>query len=524
MPKEKKLRLWPAAIILFLAAIALAVIWNLPSSHQDRNLRALGTGFVVFALLLIWFVLLSRAPRGARFLVLGLVIGSIFVGWRFFEVRGVTGDLIPIISLRSKARPTLSVAHNSTVPSAITNGVEFPQFQGPNRNGVITGIELESNWESHPPKILWKQPIGAGWSGFVTSRGRAITQEQREALECVVCYDLLSGQTVWVHSDTARYATTIAGEGPRATPIISGNRVFTLGATGLLNCLDFESGKLIWQKNILKENNAEVPDWGLTGSPLVHDGKVIVNAGGAVRGSLCAYAIESGDLVWGAGSATADYSAPVLFNLLGQEQILIFNSNLFSHQVGDGKILWQYPWAGGNPRVSLPVAVSSNLVFISTGYGIGSELLKLEVDSEKKWNASRVWKSMALKSKFGPIFIYEDHIYGLDDGIFTCVELKTGQRKWKDGRYGHGQALLVKNLILLTAENGELILIQPNPEKLLEVSRLRVFAEKTWNPPALAGEYLLMRNDKEAACLKLSLVQAAEKKLALLFAKHILAN
>src|SRR6185503_4201351 len=156
-------------------------------------------------------------------------------------------------------------------------------------------------------------------------------------------------------------------------------------------------------------------------------------------------------------------------------------SSLNSHDESNGKVLWEYPWTGGYPRVTAPLQVSSNLVLATTGYGVGAELLKVDRDEQSKWTVSRVWKSLALKSKFGAVLVYQDHIYGLDDGIFTCLELKTGQRKWKDGRYGHGQALLVNNLILLTSEKGELVLIQPDPEKLLELSKMRVFEDKTWN-------------------------------------------
>jgi len=135
----------------------------------------------------------------------------------------------------------------------------------------------------------------------------------------------------------------------------------------------------------------------------------------------------------------------------------------------------------------------------------------LNKSAEGKWFAEREWKSMAPKSKFGPLFHVGDCIYGFDDGIFCCVELKTGQRAWKDGRYGHGQGLLVNDLILLTSEKGEIVLLQPDPEKLVELARFKVFDDKTWNPPALAGDYLLVRNDKEAACLQLKRKKTLEK-------------
>jgi outer membrane protein assembly factor BamB len=204
---------------------------------------------------------------------------------------------------------------------------------------------------------------------------------------------------------------------------------------------------------------------------------------------------------------------------LGVRQILNFNGAGVSGHALDGKVLWTHPWPGGHPHVTVPVVISSNQVLVSSGYGTGCALVNLERDSAGNWTATREWKSMALKSKFAPIFVKDDYIYGLDDGIFTCVDLKTGQRRWKDGRYGHGQGLLVAGWILLTSEKGEVILIQPNPEKLVEVSRFQVFNDKTWNPPALVGEYLLMRHDKEAACVQLVLRPERMRNVALSFAK-----
>jgi outer membrane protein assembly factor BamB len=185
----------------------------------------------------------------------------------------------------------------------------------------------------------------------------------------------------------------------------------------------------------------------------------------------------------------------------------------------DGQVLWNHPWSGAHPKVSVPVVVSSNQFFASSGYGIGCELVAVEKTGETNWTARREWKSMALKSKFGPIFVKGDYIYGLDDGILACVEVKTGQRLWKDGRYGHGQGLLAGEIILITSEKGEVVLVRPDPEKLVEMGRFQVFSDKTWNPPALAGEYLLMRNDKEAACVQLATRPEQARKMALSFAK-----
>jgi outer membrane protein assembly factor BamB len=525
---KPSLRLWPAALILVFSAVALSIIWYVAPTHQSRNIATFILLLITAGLLLLWFLLASRASAIWRAVTFLTLLACAFVSRRLFEIRGVSGDLVPIIALRSTPKYSAKIPQPEATPRVSpTNSLvagEFPQFQGPLRNGVITSVQLETNWSLNPPAIVWRKEVGPAWSGFAISSGRAVTQEQRQDLECVVCYNLLTGEILWSRSDNGHYSTVIAGEGPRATPTISNNRVYTLGATGLLTCLDLLSGNLIWQKDVLKENHAPVPEWGLAGSPLVINDKVVVSVGAKDNHSLIAYNVSTGELLWASGQSSAEYSSPTLLNFLGQPQIVIFNSSIVSHQPENGSILWKYPWPGGHPHIALPVAVSSNLLLVSSGYGTGSELIQLDKVSPTNWTTSRVWKSMALKSKFAPILVYHDFIYGLDDGIFTCVELKTGQRKWKDGRYGHGQALLVNDFILLTAEKGDLVLIQPNPEKLLEISTLHVFSEKSWNPPALAGQYLLMRNDHQAACLKLPALPATQKNIALLFAKQIFGN
>jgi outer membrane protein assembly factor BamB len=266
-----------------------------------------------------------------------------------------------------------------------------------------------------------------------------------------------------------------------------------------------------------KEHGTKIPDWGYASSPLLVDDQVIASVGGK-SGSLVSYSASDGKLQWASGKGDADYSSPIEATLLGVRQILNFNTAGVSGHALDGKVLWNHPWPGGHPHVTAPVVISTNQVLISSGYGTGSELIRLEKSSNEIWSVTREWKSMSLKSKFGPIFVKDDYIYGLDDGIFTCVALKTGQRQWKDGRYGHGQGLLVGGIILLTSEKGEVVLIEPNPEKLVEIGRFQVFSDKTWNPPALAGEYLLMRNDKEAACLQLATRPQFARNVAVSFA------
>lgn len=507
----RPIRWWPAIVM---GALALGTIcWvraHTDWPFQKRNLETAKAVIIATGLLLIWWTFFSRARWRLRLGVLASFFLLVAAVPALFRIRGVSGDLLPIFEFRwAKHELPSSVQTNSvsTFPSlnVSTNNV-FPQFYGPNRDGVLPDLTLETNWAAHPPVLLWKQKIGAAWSGFAIVGEIGVTQEQRGEDECVVAYEVKTGRQLWLHADRTRYATVIAGEGPRATPTIVSNRVFTCGATGRLNCLGLASGKVIWSRDIVAEAKGRVPGWGCASSPLIVDGMVIVHGGEDTGHALFAFQSEDGKPVWSAGSASPSYASPVLATLGGVRQVLAFNHRQTAgYDAASGATLWERPWGNGNPSCSAPVVISTNRVLFSGGYGVGAELLELAGDGADKMAAKLIWKSPRMKAKFAHLFALNGFLYGLDDGVFACVNLADGAQQWKEGRYGHGQGLLVGGNYLLMAESGELVLLRPTPEAPNELARFSVFGTKTWNPPALAGEYLLVRNDLEAAGLRLQL-------------------
>ena len=424
---RRPIRWWPATVILALAAGAITwVRLSYGRQLQDRNIATAIIGIIALLLLLIWCLCLSRLRWRIRFGVVGGVIGLILAAVALFRFHGVTGDLVPVLqwrwehaswtSLAQRTRPVSSPA--PTQPNLFTN--DWPQFLGPSRNNRVEQPQLARDWKAQAPQRLWLQPVGPGWSGFAVVGSRAITQEQRGEKETVVCYDLLSGAPLWSHTYPAHFQSPLAGEGPRATPTVSGHRVYALGSTGVLNCLDLETGKLIWSKDILQDNQAKVNEWGMSGSPLLVDDLVVVSAGGNNNRSLVGYRAPTGDFVWGAGADGAGYSSPTLVTLAGVAQILIFNSGgVSAHDPATGTNLWKYHWPGGHPHVSMPVAIPDDRLLVSSGYGVGSELLKIQKDSAGTFNASRIWMSNRLKAKFTNLIYRDGFIYGLDDGIMA---------------------------------------------------------------------------------------------------------
>ena len=472
-------------------------------------------GVVCSILLIVWWTFFSRAPGRLRLRVTyGLVvIGLVLVA--LFRVRGVSGDMLPILEFRWASRDLpAAIQTNSVVTpmyreqalqrSNASTNFTFPQFLGPDRNGVLSGPRFETNWTAHPPEIIWRQKVGAGWSGLAIIGDVCLTQEQRGEDECVVACELTTGKQLWLHADQARYHTTIAGEGPRATPTIQSNRVFTCGATGILNCFDLATGKRIWTRNVVGESGDKIPQWGLASSPLLVNGLVIVHGGEQAKHSLHAFRADDGQPVWSAGNFNPSYASPSLAILAGVMQVLAFNDGSISgHDPATGATLWEKPWGNGNVVCSSPVVVGENRVIFSSGYGVGTELLEIGNNDKGRLIGQLVWKSIRMKAKFSHLFVRDGCLFGLDDGIFACMDLKDGAQRWKEGRYGHGQGLLVGDLYLLMAESGELVLLRPTPDAPNELARFRVFNSKTWNPMALSGNWLLARNDQEAVCLRL---------------------
>ena len=526
--KPKPTRWWPAVIITVVFALTLGLIWSTGSEDQaNRVLTILSATTLTSILLLTWMLFFSPLAKRTRLIIFGGLVGVIVLFCACFRFSQFSGNMMPLFEWRW-AKHTLPTAagHVANLSDNSLTKLSFPQFLGPNRDCKVIGPDLATDWTTQSPETLWRQPIGPAWSGFAIAGGRAVTQEQRTQNEAVICYDLQTGSVLWQHTDDGHYKTAIAGEGPRATPTIHDARVYTLGASGILNCLELATGNPVWQRSIVTDaglnlnetidqigilaNRNKSKEWGYSSSPLIVDKLVIVSAGGANGKSLVSYDRITGKPAWSGGSSRAGYSSPRLAKLHGHQQILIFNQDgLAAHSPVDGSIAWEFDWNVPYPHVSMPLTLPSNKILLSLGYGKGSKMLQVNFKNGK-FSAVELWKSNRMKAKFTNLIFHNDHIFGLDDGMFSCIDIESGRRKWKEGRYGHGQILLHGDHILVMAENGDVVLLEANSEEHVELTRFAALDGKTWNPPALASEYLLVRNHREAACYKLPLAKPAK--------------
>ena len=509
----KPLRWRPLIFICVLILVALSII-RIPetiSSQMGVIFPTVVTTLIGTLLLLLWFFTFSRLSDKIRLRGLAIIVLCICLFVSLFRVRGFTGDLAPNLEWRWASTEFIT----GDTPTSLKLWTDYPQFLGPHRNATLPDIVLEPDWIQHPPKRIWRIPVGEAWSAF-SVRGRfAVTQEQQNENETVVCYDLLTGKEQWRHKDNARFTHPMGGIGPRATPTLLDNRVYSLGATGILNCLDLRTGRKIWSRNIVKETGARVTDFGMSGSPLILNNRVIVSAGGPDGRSMVAYHKDTGNWIWGGGSQRAAYSSPSLTTLAGIDQILIFNrGQVASHDPLTGKLLWTHPWQSGGSlqHVAQPVPTPGDRVFVSTGYGDG-KLLQIARKDRGEFSANTVWQNNRLKAKFTNIVYRDGHIYGLDLGILVCLDLESGRRKWKRGRYGHGQLILVGDLLLIQAESGDIALVEARPDAFQERARIPILDRRTWNNPTFAAPYLIVRNDQEAACYELALKSADESLL-----------
>ncbi len=513
MGGDRPVRWWPAVLVVVVAAAAQLWI-HLASgrSGQDRFLMGVAAGGLAVILLVGWLLVLSRLPWRVRLTALGALAVLGTAAWWALEIRGVTGDMVPVLAWRWSAAGEPAAA-DAPAPRPARGGAaaapavaDFPRFLGPRGDGTVSGVRLARDWQARPPREIWRRAVGAGWSAFAVAGELAVTQEQRGDEELVTAYRVATGEPVWSHADAGRYDTTIAGPGPRATPTVDGGRVYTMGSLGRLNALELATGRRVWSRQVLEEHGAGYPEWGKASSPLVVDGMVVVSVGTSRGPSLVAYDAATGEPVWSAGPDRASYSSPLVATLAGRRQIVIFNKESVSgHDPASGAVLWRYPWSSAQPNVAQPLPIGDDRLLVSSGYGIGAKLLRLRGGADGALEPELVWESPRLKAKFAHPVLFGSRVYGLDDGVLACVDPATGERCWKGGRYGHGQVLLVEDLLLVLSERGELVLVEPTPDEHRELARVRVLDGKSWNPPALAGSWLLVRNDQEAVAYELPL-------------------
>jgi outer membrane protein assembly factor BamB len=492
---------------------------------------------------LLWWLFHSDLPWKSRLRVVGAVGGAVGLWFGCFRFTGFTGDLAAHFDYRwqqaAEAKADdywTSQAERSPIVGGTLGSVadparnqddlpiaadDWPQFEGPMRDGIARGVRLCTDWEERPPKQLWRHPVGAGWSSFAVVGNYAFTQEQRGKDEGTVCYDAQTGKQLWEYLEPhQRYENSLAGVGPRATPTVAGSRLYVTTANGILNCLDARSGRIIWQQATAIEANIHRLSFGMSDSPLVYDKLVVVNPGGPrakMNGTessgraLIAYDRMTGKEVWASGDYQAGYASPVLATVAGVRQVVLFDGvGVGGYDAATGKELWRSPeWTNDfDINAAQPILLKDDAIFLSSGYSTGCILFDVK-RSGSSWTVATRWKAVnKFKLKFNTGVCRDGFGYGLDEGILACLDLSNGKLRWKSGRYNFGQVLLTENVLLVVSEEGDVVLCDVSPKGNREITRFHAIDGKTWNHPAISGNRLFVRNSEEGACYDLGTVMA----------------
>lgn len=395
-------------------------------------------------------------------------------------------------------------------PAATRGEVEWPGFRGPGRDGRSKAPAISSAWATQPPKQLWKIPVGPAWSSFAVGGSRLFTQEQRGPREAVVCYEAATGRELWAYTVDARFDEPLGGPGPRATPTLAGDGLFVTGATGRFMRLNPDSGAVVWEQDLTKVAGRPAPMWGFSASPLVVGSVVVVYAGGPGDKGLIAFDTTSGATRWSVATGKDSYSSPHLATLAGESLVLMLtNDGLLGVDPASGAVRLDHEFKFMNYRALQPAVSGDDLVLLPTGMGPGTRAIRVR-KNEGKLATEELWTSRQLKPDFTDLVLHNGHAYGNDGGLLTCIDLATGNRQWKGGRYGKGQILLLENsgLLLIAAEQGDAVLVQADPKEHREIATFKALEGKTWNHPVVVGDRLYLRNAQEAACYVLPLPPA----------------
>lgn len=565
----RPLRIWPAAILLALLAGCRFIttlwpegpswmwmvagfgpmlcglcllVWWVSASRATLKERIVGFfGVVISAVVLIAVVdksmlgpavMMITIPLGMLLFAVGAVICAKMLSMKRTVVAlvlatigfsvtttlrsyGMSGDYSLDLDWRwNKSPEEIMLANDTTsvAPSVelfedaaeVLENPEWADFRGPDRAGIQIGQTFSDDWGTNPPEELWRIAVGPGWGSFVVAGSMLFTQEQRGEIECVVCYDASSGDQYWIHELEARFEDPLGGPGPRATPVLHGGHLYCQGGDGMLLKLDAATGKADWQVNLLEVADCSKPMWGFCASPLVIDDVVITYAGGEGDDGTLGFDTETGKLKWAAQTGKMSYSSPHPM-MIDEDRLFVMMCNegcrVFDPATGDCRL--HYDWKHSGYR-SLQPAIIDDTIVIPTGLGSGTRRIRL-VNTDGQLTTQDLWTSRYLKPDFNDLVVHDGAVYGFADSIFTCIDLETGRRQWKGGRYGKGQVILLadSDLLIVITEQGKLKLLRTNSEEHEELASMEGLEGKTWNHPVVVGDRLYVRNSQQAACYRL---------------------
>ena len=372
---------------------------------------------------------------------------------------------------------------------------EWNQWRGPNRDGKSIESGLLAAWPESGPERVWMiESLGAGYSSLAVANGTLFTQGAKDGKQFLIALDAETGEIKW-ETEHGKPFSNRRGDGPRGTPTVDGGRVYALGADGNLICADAETGAKIWERHLLKTYRGKNINWGMSESPLVDGDRLIVNAGGA-GASIVALDKATGKELWKTQSDKAGYSSAVAADIGGVRQYVVFTGEAAVGVLArNGELLWRYtPVSNKTANVATPI-VRDNLVFLSSSYGTGCALLRLE-STGGSTTASEVYFSQEMKNHYSSSVLIDDHLYGFSGRILTAMNFETGEVTWQDRSVGKGQMILADGRLYILSDGGVVGLVEPDPGEYREISRFEVGSGDypTWTLPVISDGTLYLRD------------------------------
>ncbi len=440
--------------------------------------------------------IVRRRPRPGRLLdvlvislCLIVLVGLAVYHYRRLDHSKADADLLKELASRKFAWPP-------------TSANDWPNWRGPNHDGFSTESDVLTEWPKDGPRALWEQPTGKGFGSVAVADGRVYLLFQQDKNEAVLCWDAESGKERWRFEYECDYRNSY-GDGPRSTPSVDGEFVYTVGAKGNMHCLKIDNGKVEWSKNLLEEFSARIPEWGIAFSPLVEGERVFIMPGGSAGQGLAALDKKTGKVLWKKHDDLASYSSPIPATIYGERQILFLTGiRLVSVDPATGDERWSYPWAvQQQANIATPIVIE-DYVFLSSYYGKGSALLKI-AKTGNEWNAKLVYEKKKLQNHIGTSVRHRDHIYGFDDKILKCMDIRTGEFLWDQRGFDKGSVLAFDDQLIVYGANGNLALIEASPKDYVEKANFEFSSQgrSCWSVPVLANGRLYVRDWQKLVCL-----------------------
>lgn len=392
----------------------------------------------------------------------------------------------------------LPLAFGLCLAAGAAFAADWPQFRGLNRDGISRETGLLKSWPAGGPRVVWKAPVGEGFSHVVVAGNRLFTLYGQGGSEHAVALDAGTGKQLWKVAIDSKYSSDM-GNGSRSTPTVDAGMVYALSANGKLAALNAANGKTVWEHDLVEELNAKIPGWGVSTSPLVEGNLLLVDVGGSGGKSLAAFDKKTGKTVWTSQSDKAGYSAPIAVTVGGVRQVIFFTgTSVVSVAPATGKLFWRIPWrTDWDVNAAAPIFVAPDKLFISSGYGVGAALFKLKAGGAPE----EVWKSRGMKNQFSSSVLHNGVIYGFDDTTFKAIDVATGKDRWRQRGLGHGSLLLADGHLAVLSDRGKLALVEATPAAYKEKGSVEILTGKCWTAPTLANGKLYVRNEESLVAL-----------------------